>query len=355
MKKPIRFNLQFQDGAIASLNDLEEKMNINDLYSNFQSGALEQWFRKRGEIERADGVSQLEKNDEKETLLKLFDVLKLGFSEDEIRETVESYENQKKLAQIREKLTSSIQKTIAKADVPVLVENMGNFYQNRLNEYRQLIRKILSYSEVEDFPIVKSLVNGLFDLYPDYIQLGGTKFISSNAFAMFAVMMNLKLRRFFCSAQDAKQGVAPADDDYGDDIEQRDEDNDVFLPHKNLPKFYSVSYNNKDGAGMRLKIGETDKWVPIWTNRKTAGYECSESKSLFKFISVQNIDDTAWRKLTSKEKRVMILSCGKNIVFRGNYVIPEEEQMPIIDKLEFRRVCFRNAYSESALFYIEID
>ena len=107
---------------------------------------------------------------------------------------------------------------------------------------------------------------------------------------------------------------------------------------------------------MWLKIGgTTDKLIPISTNRKIAGYECSESKNLFKFISVRDIDDTAWRKLASKEKRVMILSCGKNIEFQGNYVTPEEEPMPIIDKLEFRRVRFTNAYSDSAFFYIEID
>ena len=366
MKKPLRFNLLFRDGPVATLDDLEEKMNINDLCACFQSGDLERWLRTRGESERADGVSLLEKNDGKETLLKLFGVLELGFHEDEVQEIVESYESQKKLAQIREELTSSTpagrsKKTIAKAGAPVPEADMGEFYLNRLKEYWQLVRKINSYTEEEDFPIIKPLVEGLFDLYPDYVQFDGVRFISSNAFAGFAVMMNLKLRSLFCSDRDENREVAPADDDYGDDIEQREDDDDSFLSHRNnsaLPRFYSVSYD-KDGAGLFLKTGgrndENMWWFPIPTTRKTSGYECSESRSLFKFISVRDIDDSDWRKMVSKGKRVMILSSGGNIELRGDYVTPEEEQMPIIDNPEFRRIRFTNAYSDSALFYMEVD
>ena len=366
MKRPIRFNLLFQDGPIASLTDLEEKMNINDLCACFQSGDLERWLRTRGESKRADEVSELEKNDKKETLLKLFDAMSLEFSEDEVLEIVNSYESQKKLAQIREELTSSVpagknKKTVAKAGVPVSGADMGTFYQNRLKEYRQLVRKINSYTEEEDFPMVKPLVEGLFDLYPDYVQFDGLRLISTNAFAAFAVMMNLKLRSFFCSAENAKRGEASANDYYDDDIEQREDDDDNYLPirnHNGLPEFYSVSYDKVE-AGLFLRVGgRNDKkkcWFPIPTTRKNMGYECSGSNSHFRFISVRDIDDTEWRQIASKGKRVMILFCGDNIELRGDYITPEEEQMPIIDTPEFRRVRFTNTYMDSALFYMEAD
>ena len=63
--KAIRFNLQFHVGneivPARTLADLNNCMNVDDLFEYFQSGQLERWLKVLGETEKSDKHCRIKK------------------------------------------------------------------------------------------------------------------------------------------------------------------------------------------------------------------------------------------------------------------------------------------------------
>ena len=187
MKKPIRFNLQFQNGKesvqIRNLDDLEENMNINDLLDSFLSCDLERWLRQRNEIKRADAISKLEHNDDEETLLKLFEALDVGFSEAETKDIIGRYTHQKTMAQGHVEMQGKTCDTTSHANSdfnrdakPVLgIQNnslqISSFNENRFEQYKQLKERIKYMPKNSSFSSHKNLIDELLNDYSDYFEL----------------------------------------------------------------------------------------------------------------------------------------------------------------------------------------
>ena len=189
MKKPIRFNLRFQNGKesvqIRNLDDLEENMNINDLLDSFLSCDLERWLRQRNENKRADAISKLEHNDEEETLLKLFEVLDLGFSESEIKDSIGGYAHQKAMLQthLLDDGKGSNDGKDASKTIPDLApkDSLQLFYVNniiddRKEKYKQLKERIKNVPLNSNFSSHKALIDELLNDYPVFFELDWISF-----------------------------------------------------------------------------------------------------------------------------------------------------------------------------------
>ena len=111
--KAIRFNLQFHVGnelvPARALSDLNNCMNVDDLYEYFQSGQLERWLKVNGETEKASKVAELQKDDDITTVLSsLFKILGLDFSEEEVSEAIASFVYPKEMQKKKLELKSSL-------------------------------------------------------------------------------------------------------------------------------------------------------------------------------------------------------------------------------------------------------
>ena len=189
IKKPIRYNLRFQNEKepvqIRNLDDLAENMNINDLIDSFLSGDLENWLRDRSEIDRAEKVSDLVHNDNEETLLKLFEVLDLGFSESEIKDSIGGYAHQKAMLQthLLDDGKGSDDGKDASKTIPDLApkDSLQLFYVNniiddRKEKYKQLKERIKNVPLNSNFSSHKALIDELLNDYPVFFELDWISF-----------------------------------------------------------------------------------------------------------------------------------------------------------------------------------
>ena len=189
MKKPIRFNLRFQNGKesvqIRNLDDLEENMNINDLLDSFLSCDLERWLRQRNETERADKISKLEHNDDEETLLRLFEFLDLGYSESEIKDSIGGYAHQKekmrahllddgKESDYGKDASKTIPDPAPKNNLQLLYIN--NIIEDRKEKYKELKERIKNVPLHSNFSSHKALIDELLNDYSVFFELDWISF-----------------------------------------------------------------------------------------------------------------------------------------------------------------------------------
>ena len=189
--KAIRFNLQFHVGnelvPARALADLNNCMNVDDLFEYFQSGQLERWLKVLGETEKASKVAELQKDDDITIVLSsLFKILGLDFSEEEVSEAIASFVYPKEMQKKKLELKSSL-------------NNIHDEISKDFSAYNDLLKELIE--SAENFVVVKSKVRELLELYHEQFKLDYIRFYNVMAdkcpLAIFAVLMDEKWRSYF--------------------------------------------------------------------------------------------------------------------------------------------------------------
>ncbi len=354
MKKPIRFNLQFQNGEgsvqIRNLDDLEENMNLNDLLDSFLSGDLERWLRQRDEHERANAIAGIAPNDEKETLLKLFDVLNLGFPESEIKDIVGRFIHQKAVAQARSMILASAEE-IRELDVSISNDpQIKVFNISRFEKYKQLKEQIKSLDEIK-LSAYKPLIKELTEDYADYFEIDCVNFYyemydADCPLPILALLMDSRWASFYNDLCFDYQRFV--DDKCSQTLPINR--NGIIIQQKMTcgERFYKAGYSCPHAFLRFWKIYDRDLSCLI---DGVNNLHDNPDKPV-KWID-RNMIPTAWKRLVPQEKKVMILHCGRNIEIEHDSIASKE--IPFSYGLKYHRSDWRDFDEDNVLIFLPFD
>ena len=333
--KAIRFNLQFHVGneivPARSLSDLNNCMNVDDLYEYFQSGQLERWLKVNGETEKASKVAELQKDDDITTVLSsLFKILGLDFSEEEVSEAIASFVYPKEMQKKKLELKSSL-------------NNIHAEISKDFSAYNDLLKELIE--SAENFVVVKSKVRELLELYHEQFKLDYIRFYNVMAdkcpLAIFAVLMDEKWRSYFLPTDESVVQTF-----YGELTNQFSElpDNSFCKLMKNVTEdFLKIS---KTSGNLTFKINGRDMSDSYLIEKgivKEADYEKSAGSYYDPY---------------PKGSKIMILHCGTGVSVRSYGARGQEmngagARFEILDGLEFRAEG-NGSTTTNSLFFMEV-
>ena len=349
--KVIRFNLQFhvwnEIVPARTLSDLNNCMNVDDLYEYFQSGQLERWLKVLGETEKASKVAELKKDDDITTVLsQLFEILDLDFSKEDVSEAIASFvyprEMQKKKLELESSLTEIKQRI-----------------QSDFEEYNNRLKKIIK--SAEDFDDVKAQVRELLALYPEQFKLDYVRFYSIMVekcpLAIFTVLMEEKWRDYFRSTDENKKQLF-----YGELADQfvktQEESATTGWLSSEFPENSFSDFIKRETENF-LNITKSSGKLKLLI----AGRDMSDSYIVKKgFIQEAKYENCAGRTYDQfhKGRKFMILHCGTSINVRSHGESENEmngagARFEILDGLEY---ALKNgadgSKTESSLFFMEV-
>lgn len=285
--KPIRFNMQFDNGGkapdqIRSLDDLKNKMNINDLYEYYSMGTLERWLEVHGETDKAALIRKLDKLDPVHVLNRIFEILGFRDEDNQIDNAIKDYLLHRMILEKKQK-TESVCKTL-KIKV-----------KQEINAYEELKKRIIENKD--DFSQVKCDVKGLLKNYSALFELDYINFFETMSkecpLAVFAALMNDLGREYYWVKSDRysdPKSLSPIEDAF-------------YKRLKTLFEITSATPNFEKGNwSVTMKSFKTDIPCP---------------SALWSAISIASIKYGADHfQDYEKGKHVLILYCGKDVSIR---------------------------------------
>lgn len=350
--KTIRFNLMFHNGdktvQVRSLKDLENNMNINDLYDYFCSGQLERWLAVHGQEEKAGKVSELraklQDQSAEDTLFDLIKGLGLDFEDEEINNAIASFTYPQKVMKQRQEFFEKR-------------NSIKNKIKKEFDGYYDLVKSIPSnYKEEEsDFwRKTRETVRTILKEYPEQFKLDFMRFFDimkyNNKFAILAVLLEEPWRDYYLYQKTKKEYIERVLGDWTklcvDDLRNMDS---LISFNSLLEKMFQVKKTN---AGYTITVARWYNTIPY--------------RSLPPFILEAKYDqstDGDWADYLIDPgkplKKYMILSCKGNIKIRphknrlGAKKAEDVQPFEIIEGLEFCVTASQNN-SKPELLFMEV-
>jgi hypothetical protein len=188
MPKTIKFNIIVDNKSIRTLSDLKDNFNIDDLYDLYQNGILKKWLDVRGYHKEAEQLEQLQEREQNvahliSRLIKIFAPKNESFNPREA--AYSQLFKVKKEQRLKEAEQSGM--------------NVNKIIEQYHYDYEMLLDSIKGREQ--NFDYIKSCINEISENYIDLFELDYsrffTTFLDSAPLAVFAVLMNIKLRKYF--------------------------------------------------------------------------------------------------------------------------------------------------------------
>ena len=358
--KAIRFNLQFHVGneivPARTLADLNNCMNVDDLFEYFQSGQLERWLKVNGETEKAINIADFKKDEDVATVLSsVFEILKLDFTKDEIAEAIASFVYPREMQKKKLELKSSL-------------DNIHDEISKDFSAYNNLLKDIIK--SAEDFGKVKSQVRELLIRYPEQFKLDYIRFYSIMVekcpLAIFTVLMDKKWRDYYLSTDENKNQLF-----YGeltDQFKKQDSSTESYASEPQQLSDTERLLEFPENSFSDFIKGETEKFLQITKSYGKLkilinGRDMSDSYIVKKgFIQEAKYENCAGRTYDQfhKGRKFMILHCGTSINVRSHGDSEHEmngagARFEILDGLEYAlKDNADGSKTESSLFFMEV-
>ncbi|MBR6056739.1 MAG: hypothetical protein IKP58_01075 [Victivallales bacterium] len=364
--KDIRFNLRFSRGKdkdgeeefdiIRSLKDLEEHLNIDDLYLYFDSGQLVRWLTCIGESSKSEAISKIDKTSSvKDQLNKIFDALGFGLSKNDLATMIESYTYFKMLEDRRHEMFYKLNK---ESDI---------ISQDYL-QYEQCLQEIVNV--FDDFKAVRVRVNHMLEFHSQQFNLDWMRFYDLMSdrcpLAIFAVLMNHYYRNYYLGGTNQFERL------YYMYIETPDvifSDESGIFEKKDLPyrdEQFSVLKIFEQRVSQLLYVvifKITYPQIEFVININIDGRQYNEKSYLLRDRkNIKEVDygksGGTWENAEDEDQEVLILHCGKNIAIRPagdkehQYKGDECGSFPIFQGLDFKTTVNKVESRDDVLLYL---
>ena len=370
--KDIRFNLRFSRGKnkdgeeefdiIRSLKDLEEHLNIDDLYLYFDSGQLVRWLTCIGESSKSEAISKIDKTSSvKDQLNRIFDALGVGLSKNDLATMIESYTYFKMLEDRRHEMFYKLN------------EESDIISQDYL-QYEQCLQEIVNV--FDDFKAVRVRVNHMLEFHSQQFELDWMRFYDLMSdrcpLAIFAVLMNRYYRNYYLGGTKQFKRlyymyIETPDVIYSDesgifekkDLPYRDEQFSVLkIFEQRVSQLLYVVVFVRD---MTININDPKREFII--NINIDGRQYNEKSYLLRDgKNIKEVDygksGGTWENAEDEDQKVMILYCGKNIAIRPagdkehQYKGEECGSFPIFRGLDFKTTVNKVESRDDVLLYL---
>lgn len=240
MAKTIKFNLILNNNPVRNIEELQNNFSIEDMIEYYNNGLLERWLTVRGYTEYLDMVKKINVSSNIELIKELIKIFNIESDEIKIEEGIAilNYISE------RTKLLEEYEKSNYKAKA-VIADYHSGYYEviSDILENKDNMEKIkANIKEIEENYM------GLLNLNYEEVYF---KFIKNAPLAIFAMLMNSKMRSYFISNEDQCSSNK--------------------IVHDDLKKFLSNKYELKQKLGEDLRIfkGNTKEyWKDIEPQNK---------------------------------------------------------------------------------------
>ncbi|NMA43142.1 MAG: hypothetical protein GX946_07155 [Oligosphaeraceae bacterium] len=361
--KNIRFNLKFSTGknadgeeqfvVIRSIKDLEDNLNVDELYLYFMSGQLARWLTVIDEGKKAEAISKIDKKANiNEQLKAIFSALDFKLDKDELAVLVESY-SYSKLIQDQ------------KRDMASILENVQEVIKQDFARYTHCLNDIIA--SATDFGAVKAKVRALLKNFPEQFSLDWKRFYDLMIFhcplAIFVVLMNEKYRNFFLVDE------ANAFSNFYNGIEVLATSDDGKTKESNPKQEHQINdpiryFVERFSNLLTVHCSNNQPYIILDANCSNQRFD--EGSYLMKDnLIIKEVDysksEGEWQDAVDKGNKVMILHCGNNVTIRPSgdkeHQYKGEDQLPpfaIFNGLDFRTSSSYTSSRNDVLMYMEV-
>ena len=240
MAKTIKFNLILDGEPIRTIEDLKKNFSIEDILEVYNNRLLHKWLEVRGYSDSLEKVNLIKFDTNIEIIKKLIEIFEIEFDDSKVEESIAilNYTSE------REVLLEYYNKLNYKTKAVIDDYHAG---------YDSIIIDIIENKD--NMPKIKANIKEIADNYMGLFNLNHRELyntlISNAPLAVFAILMNNKMREYFISSENSSENTV--------------------LINRNIKEFVEKESILKEKLGKELRVfgGDTEAyWKDIEPQNK---------------------------------------------------------------------------------------
>lgn len=280
MAKTIKFNLIMDNKPIRTVDDFRENFVIEDVLELYDKGLLQKWLNVRGYDDFFTKVNEIKSDKNIEKIEKLIDIFEIECDENKMRECIETlnYEAERNL------ILKEYEKNNYK--VKSIIDDYHSGYESLLDD---IVKNKDNMPKIKS--IIKEIENNYIKLFKlNYGRLFYYRFIECAPLAVFAILMNDKMRNYFIPSEDCLEITEIIYKDIKERINDGETLKEKLGSELKIFKGYTDSYwKDVEPKGKKVMIISMENGNYIRNVGKN-GEELSNEDINYEFVILDGID-----------------------------------------------------------------